>query len=90
MGHWGSSISDRLGKSRLLPSPRLGCSPSLQPPKPQYLPAGCDGGVALLGPLSPSLRDQGGRGGSATAAQHPLPRAGAATPLWPLLWLIHG
>lgn len=49
MGHWGSSISDRLGKGRLLPSPRLGSSPSLQPPQPQHLPAGCDGGLAVLG-----------------------------------------
>lgn len=49
MGHWGSLVSDRLGKGRWLPSPRLGSSPSLQPAPSQHLPAGCDGGLAVLG-----------------------------------------
>lgn len=85
MGHWGSSISDRLGKGRLLPSPRLGSSPSLQPPQPQHLPAGYDGGLCWA-PLSPRQRGQGGRGGSVTAATAPPPQgrgsdSSVATPM---------
>lgn len=90
MGHWGSSISDRLGKGGLQPSPRLGSSPSLQPAPSQRRPAGCDRAWPCSAPLSPTQGAGEGGEGLSPQPQLPLPSAGAATPLWPLLWLIHG
>lgn len=86
MGHWGSSISDRLGKGGSLPSPRLGSSPSLQAPSPSTFLRGGTGAWLCPAPLSPSQRGQGGRGGSVTAATAPPPQgrdgdSSVATPM---------
>lgn len=69
MGHWGSSVSHRLGKGRWLPSPRLGSSPS------QHLPAGCFGGLAVLG-TAVTQPAEPGRDGRVCHCSHSTPSPG--------------
>lgn len=78
------------GRANRAPHPGSGPALSCSPPAPApSCEAGWGPGCARHRCHPASVAREGGEGLS-LQPQHALPRAATATPLWPLLWLIHG